>query len=81
MKRWKNKNASLTRQYSEELLRGLKATHLDPVLKRVSNGYDTSVSYADITNGWDNMVDLFHRKAVGAKHVKADVFFKFNQVK
>ncbi|KAJ7380916.1 hypothetical protein OS493_004501 [Desmophyllum pertusum] len=78
---WKDKNASLTRQYSEELLRQLKARYLDPVLKRVSNRYDTSVSYADIKNGWDYIVDSFHRKAVGAKDVIANVLFNFNKVK
>ena len=81
MNTWKDKNASLTRQYSDELLRQLKTRHLDPVLKRVSNRYNTSVRYADIKNGWDIIVKSFHRKAVGAKSVIANVFFNFNKVK
>lgn len=81
MKTWQTKNASSTRESCEKLLRGLKVTHLDPILKRVRNSrYGDGVSYGDIMNGWSTITKEFKKKAIGAKDVRADVFFKFNEV-
>ena len=77
---WREKNASLTQKSCEDLLRKLKIQHLDPVLKRVRGPDGAKVSYSEIMNGWSMIKTDFDLKAVGAKDVKADVFFKFNQV-
>ncbi|KAL9979079.1 hypothetical protein ACROYT_G016681 [Oculina patagonica] len=79
MKTWKSKNASGTHRSCENLLRRLKDLHLDPVLKRVGSQLGISVKYTAITNGWNTIKNEFNRQAIGARDVKADVFFKFNQ--
>ena len=78
---WTEKNASLTQKSCKDLLTKLKIQHLDPVLKRVRGTDGAKVSYSEIMNGWSVIKTDFDSKAVGAKDVKADVFFKFNQVK
>lgn len=75
---WREKNASLTQKSCEDLLKKLKIQHLDPVLKRVRGPDGAKVSYSEIMNGWSMIKTDFDLKAVGAKDVKADVFFKFN---
>ena len=62
------------------MLKKLKIQHLDPVLKRVRGRDGAKVSYSEIMNGWSMIKTDFDLKAAGAKDVKADVFFKFNQV-
>lgn len=81
MKAWLDKNASCTRKVCEELLRGLKAEHVDPLLENVRNSrHDGEVKYEDIINQFDTLKDEFAKKAIGAKDVRADVFFKFTEV-
>ncbi|KAJ7380871.1 hypothetical protein OS493_004454 [Desmophyllum pertusum] len=79
VKYWKDTNASRTRHSCKDLLRELKTRHLDPVLKSISGSCETRASYADITNGLKTIKKEFHKKAVGAKDIKAEVFFEFNQ--
>lgn len=77
---WRNENASLTKKSCEDLLGRLKIEHFDPVLKKVRGPDAAKVNYADIMNGWSKIKTDFNLKAVGAKDVRADVFFKYNQV-
>ena len=78
---WLNKNASCTRQVCEELLRGLKAKYVDPVLKRVRNSrHDREWKYSHIMDQCDKLIREFDKKAVGAKDIRADIFLKFIEV-
>ena len=70
-----------SRESCQYLLRRLKVQFLDPVLKRVSSRYGTRVRYAEITKAMDTVRNEFYRQAFGAKDVRADEFYKFNQVK
>lgn len=80
MKAWKTKNALCTRQACEELLRGLKASYVDPILKRVRNSrLGEEVKYGDIMDKCNAVTNQFHKKATGAKYVRAEVFFKFTE--
>lgn len=81
IKTWKDKNALRSRESCQYLLRRLKVQYLDPVLERVSSGYSTTVRYDDITRAMDTIKNEFHRRAFGARSVRADEFYKFNQVK
>ena len=63
------------------MLERLKNEHLDPVLKRVRGPDGAKVSYGEIMGGWSKIKTDFTSKAVGAKDVMADVFFKYNQVR
>lgn len=78
---WKDKNATLTQDFCHNLLERLKNEHLDPVLKRVGGPDGAKVSYGEIMGGWSKIKTDFTSKAVGAKDVMADVFFKYNQVR
>jgi len=59
----------------------LKNEHLDPVLERVGGPDGAKVNYGEIMNGWKKIKTDFDSKAVGAKDVMANIFFKYNQVK
>lgn len=63
------------------MLGRLKVEHLDPVLERVGGPDGAKVNYGEIMNGWSKIKTDFNSKAVGAKDVRANVFFKYNQVK
>ena len=78
---WRGKNASLTQTFCKDLLAKLKREHLDPVLERIRSPDGVKVKYVDIMNGWSKIKNDFNSKAVGSKDVRAEVFFKFNQVK
>lgn len=78
---WKDKNALRSRESCQYLLRRLKVQFLDPVLKRVSSRYGTRVRYAEITKATDTIKNEFYKQAYGARNVRADEFYKFNQVK
>ena len=81
MMAWLNKNASCTRQVYEELLRGLKAKYVDPVLKRMRNSrHDREWKYSHIMDHCDKLIREFDKKAVGAKDIRADIFLKFTEV-
>ena len=78
---WREKNHSLTKRFSEEILFELKAKHLDPVLKRVRGRDGAKVNDIEIMNGRSMIKTEFDSKVVGAKDVKADVFRNFDQVR
>ena len=63
------------------MLGRLKNEHLDPVLERVGGPDGAKVNYGEIMNGWKKIKTDFDSKAVGAKDVMANIFFKYNQVK
>lgn len=77
---WKGENASVTRTFCQDLLEKLQIEHLDPIIERVRGPDGAKVRYIDIINGWDKIKTDFVLKAVGAKDVRAEVFFEFNQV-
>ena len=81
MKAWKDENTVRSRESCKYLLRSLKVRYMDPVLKRVGSHYGARVRYAEITEAMDTIRNEFYRQAYGARHVSADEFYKFNQVK
>ena len=81
MKAWKDKNAVRSRESCQYLLRRLKVQYMDPVLKRMGSHYGARVRYAEITKAMDSIRNEFYRQAYGARNVRADEFYKFNQVK
>ena len=62
------------------MLKKLKAELLDPVYERVRGPNCAQVRYSDIIDAWRKIKDRFYSEAVGAQDVRADTFFKFNQV-
>ena len=77
---WKEENATLTQKSCDELLKKLKGEHLDPVFERVRGPDGAKVKYSEIMDAWNKIKAGFNAKAVGTLDVRADAFFKFNQV-
>ena len=77
---WKAKNDSLTKEACEKLLKELKRKHLGPVFARARGPAGTSVSYKEIDDGLAIIELEFKTHAVGAKNVRAQVFYEFHEV-
>ena len=78
---WKNKNASKTKKFCQDLLEALKMAHLDPVLAQIRCQGGASVTYSSIMAAWNAIKNDFHKKAVGSKDAKAVTFMEFNKVR
>jgi len=77
---WQSKNATLTREFCNDLLIQLKQTHLDPVLKQLQGKGGSKLSFDDIIGGYNRIKDEYHNSAIGAKDVIAAVFSEFHPV-
>ena len=78
---WKDKNASKTKTFCQDLLEALKMAYLDPVLAPIRSQGGASVTYPIIMAAWDAIINDFHKKAVGSKDVIAVIFNEFNKVR
>ena len=78
--KWKAKNDSLTKEACERLLKELKRKHLDPVFDRARGPAGASVSYKEIDDGLAIIELEYNTHAVGAKNVRAQVFYEFHEV-
>lgn len=76
---WKAKNDSLTKEACRKLLKELKRKHLDPVFDRARGPAGTNVSYKEIDDGLAIIELEYKTHAVGAKNVRAQVFYEFHE--
>lgn len=80
MSKWIQQNIRETEACCVQLLKELKKSILDPVLKRLRGPEGSKMQFSDVVSAYNQIQDSYTAKARGAKDVQATVFMNFHPV-
>ncbi|XP_031568053.1 LOW QUALITY PROTEIN: guanylate-binding protein 4-like [Actinia tenebrosa] len=75
---WIEQNTRETEACCNQLLKELKQSMLDPVLKRLRGPEASKMQFSDIVSAYNQIQESYAAKARGAKDVQATVFMNFH---
>ncbi|XP_031575015.1 guanylate-binding protein 2-like [Actinia tenebrosa] len=78
LSKWIEQNTSETEACCIQLLKELKQSMLDPVLKRLRGPEASKMQFSDIVSAYNQIQESYAAKARGAKDVQATVFMNFH---